>query len=48
VSRAWRPIPLVHVPVPASVAMERVLAAPAWAGAVPGAGSRAAVTARAH
>lgn len=37
VSRAWRPIPLVHAPVPASVAMERILAAPAWAGSVPGA-----------
>jgi hypothetical protein len=35
VSRAWRPIPLVHAPVPASVARERVMAAPAWTGSVP-------------
>ncbi len=40
VSRAWRPIPLVHAPVQASVRRERVLAAPAWAGSVPGAAAR--------
>ena len=35
VSRAWRPIRLAHVPVPADVARARVLDGPAWAGSVP-------------
>lgn len=35
VSRAWRPVPLVHAPVPASVAMARVGAAPPWTNSVP-------------
>jgi cytochrome P450 len=39
VSRASRPIQLVHAPVIAAAARERVLAAPAWAGSVPGAAS---------
>ncbi len=38
VSRAWRPIPLVHGPKPATDARERILAGPAWAGSVPSAG----------
>lgn len=37
VSRAWRPLSLTHVPVRASVASERILAGPSWAGSVPSA-----------
>jgi cytochrome P450 len=36
VSRAWRPVPLVHTPVAETVTKERILAGPAWAGSVPG------------
>jgi cytochrome P450 len=36
VSRAWRPIPVVHEPVTAAVARARIHAGPAWAGSIPG------------
>ena len=36
VSRAWRPVSLRHSPVTPEVAAERIAAAPAWAGSVPG------------
>ncbi len=35
VSRAWRPIPLVHAPVAADDAYRAVMDGPAWAGSVP-------------
>jgi cytochrome P450 len=42
VSRAWRPIPLVHQPIAAGIACSRVLDGPAWSGSVPsGGGPRA-------
>ena len=37
VSRAWRPVSLTHAPVSGSVAADRILAGPAWAGSVPSA-----------
>jgi cytochrome P450 len=37
VSRAWRPIPLVHEPVAHATTAARVLDGPSWAGSVPGA-----------
>jgi cytochrome P450 len=35
VSRAWRPVELVHAPVPPDLARERIAAGPVWAGSVP-------------
>jgi len=35
VSRAWRPVPLVHAPVEGNMVRRRVLEGPAWAGSVP-------------
>jgi cytochrome P450 len=40
VSRAWRPIQLVHAPVPPSSARERVMAGPAWAGSLEAGGGQ--------
>ena len=48
VSRAYRPVSLAHAPIPATLAVGRIAAAPQWAGSVPGragapaAGGRAA------
>jgi cytochrome P450 len=36
VSRAWRPVTLGHDPIDPARAAERIAAAPAWAGSVPG------------
>ncbi len=48
VSRSWRPVELVHAPVPATLARERAATAPVWAGSAPGAEvGPAAATARA-
>jgi cytochrome P450 len=35
VSRAWRPIPLIHARITSTTARARVLAGPPWAGSVP-------------
>lgn len=44
VSRAWRPVELVHAPVEADVARSRIADGPAWAGSVPGGGGAAGST----
>lgn len=37
VSRSWRPVELVHAPIPEALARQRAASTPAWAGSAPGA-----------